>query len=237
VRSIKRVFQSGVLEVQDGIGGPVDSTVQEYIETMKATNTAYRDANSFFYPRGGFYGFNFGANTLVYAVTEKAKGWVFFNGAFADSDAIHALPDGRLLVSANDQLLYYADGQQSTTKVYTDNGDPLKTIWFTGWREERTRWDNKFFQFLIEPTTKEQTLVIRRFRDSNSALDNPESGVIGGDLALWDEALWDVAMWDSPSTRPTIRDKFIAENFAMSIETNNTDGAFEIAGVIAYAGG
>lgn len=234
-RSLSVAFQTEELEIGATIGEAIDPTAEAMARSLKSSDSVYKTAKSFAYKNSGLYGFKAGGTMIVYIITEKAKGWVFFNGGFTDSKAFLTLSDGRLLATKNDKLLRYANGVLGGNKEYNDDGNSYTTIWFTPWVELRRRWFNQWWQFITDNNedTRQFTFSLYRYKDNNSASQSPINVTLGQDLALWDEALWDVDLWDSGSTRERVRDQFKAESFAFAIVSNNTDGGLNIAGVTA----
>ena len=238
VRQLSVAFQTEELESSSTLGDSVDSSVEQDVRTLLATDEAYRNARSFKYAKDNFYGFRFGSRMYVLVLSEFAKGWVFFNGLPKDATSFHADTKNRLIYSKDDQLYYYANGVNNTVKAYTDDGVWYSTLWFTGWFEPARGWANKRWQFITEvnPETEEMPVQLRRYRDNDAASSVTNEVVIGATLYTWDESMWDEALWDSQTERVNITDRFRADSFAIAMTSHTDKGGVEITGILALGG-
>lgn len=236
MRQLSTAFQSGEQELGQDIGEDIDPTVEIAVKDLKSSTTKYKTANSFYYPKDGLYGFKSSGTVIVYIISEKAKGWVLFNGTFSDTSAFLSTKDGRLLLVANDQLVRYANGVAGGSTVFSDRTANISTIWFTPWIELNRRWFNQYWEFILDlnEDTVATDVQLRRYKDSDTAISSSIYDLpVGRDIAFWDKALWDVALWDSPSARPKIRDQFKANSFAFALTTADTVGGLDIVGINA----
>jgi hypothetical protein len=167
VRTLTKINYTEALDVTPDIGSDIDPTVSTKVTTLLASTTAYKKARSFFYDKDGVYGFKLDdTETLVYSLSETAKGWVFDTGLPATATAMKSLSDGRLIVGFNDQLYVYGNGQDTATgTVYTDAGSSIKIRWYVPWLQTKgQRWKNNQFQLIMEETAA-ATINIKRFKD------------------------------------------------------------------------
>lgn len=234
-RSLRTVLQTEGLEVVPDLGSAVDPTVTSFVDNMMTSDALYRSARSFFYERDGFYGFRFGAEyILVYALSEESKGWVYFSGLFKDATAYLGTTDGRLLLADGGQLCAYANGTDTAVgTTYSDNGATILAKWWTPWlRLKNGRWSNIGYEIQMEQVT-DTVIDIYRSRD-----DRDDSIVLTADdvpltenSAYWDEAYWDESYWDSANRRINVRDKFLADSFALMIVNESTVGPLSFLGI------
>jgi hypothetical protein len=233
-RSLRTVFSTEGHEVVPDLGSDVDPTVTDFVSTMVGSDARFKNARSFFYERDGFYGFNFGATyVMVYALSEESKGWVFFDGIFKDASAYLGTSDGRLLLAKDDQLYAYANGSDSDAGIsYADDGSAILMKWWTPWMQPRRgRWSNVGFEVMMEETSATTLTLVRMLdwiesRQLTAAVFNlQEEG------ALWDEDYWDEGYWDGTQKRNVIRDKFLADSFALILENSSTAGPISILGL------
>lgn len=232
LRSLRNVFQSEGLEVSPDLGSDIDPSIQDAISSV-TTTANYKALRSFRYERDGMYGYFINGEMWVYIISEEAKGWVRFDGAFSSATDFLSLPDGRLIMSEGGFIYTYDNGAGSTTKSYTDRGSAIQLKWATPWVEKYKRWANKKWNLVVGVNTKPTTVTLRRHKDGNIAQESAMSISIGNNIALWDSALWDVSLWDTGTTRPVKRDKFIAESFSFSITETGTAGAVNIISIQA----
>lgn len=233
VRQLSVAFQTEELEIAGTIGEAVDPTIEDMVRSLRESDSNYRAASSFAYQTNGLYGFKAGGQMLIYIISEKSRGWVFFDSKFLESTAFLALTDGRLFTGRNDILGRYANGVLGAAKEYADFTEPYTTIWFTPWIERQGRKFNQYWQFIndINEETAPFALQFARYKNNDAASQVIQDVVVGKDISFWDEAQWDVGEWDSAFARPLLRDQFKAESYAFSIISNNTTGGLNIVAV------
>ena len=232
LRSLRNVFQSDSLEISADLGSDIDPSIQNAVDGL-TTTAKYKAVRSFRYDRDGMYGFLINGEMYVFFITEEARGWVRFDGAFASATDFIPLPDGRLLLTAGDKFYTYDNGAKGITKTWTDSGVAIQIKWRSPWMEKARRWANKKWNLIMGVDTKPTNIVIRRYKDGDIANERVVSVTAGNNLSKWDESLWDTALWDTGSERPTKRDKFIAESFSFAITENDTAGAVNIISIQA----
>lgn len=230
-RSLRKIFQTEGADIEADAGEAIDPTIISENKTLTVSDTNYRKGKSFAYMNDGFYGFKLSDNgTYAYIVTEEAKGWVLLTGFFADADTFLSTSDNRLLAAVGTQLYMYANGIDGSAVSYSDNGTAYQVDWWTGWYEGGTRWANIYIELLFEDSNVAQNIEIWRYTNNQSSQPRVLQKTIAAGASLWDVSLWDSNLWDTGELRQTVRDKFIANNYAYRIRKKSTDGPFRLSG-------
>lgn len=233
LRTLSVQVQTDGIEVGSDIGSTYDGEFFDKIRALKADDASYRKARSFFYKREGLYGFKLDdTSLLVYVLTEKAKGWTEFNGYFSTASGFIALGDDRLMILHSNQAMVYANGEDALVgEDYSDDGNPIKAMWWIAWQSRGTRWANKAFELMVEDTIPSVTMTIDRMIDYNEMDIVTSQAVVQGGGSVWDEALWDVAEWDAGNKNPIVTDKFLADKaFSVRISFETTSGPVRLLG-------
>jgi hypothetical protein len=111
----------------------VDPIVREYLQTMKQSNTFYRQCRSFKYKNGPFCGFKIGPNKLLVSLySTNLYSWMFFSGDFANASTIDSGAIDSLYLGIGNKLYKYADGKDGDAVLYGDqNGTALISFFWT----------------------------------------------------------------------------------------------------------
>lgn len=233
LRTLSVQVQTNGIEVTTDIGSTYDGEFAAKIRALRADETAYRKARSFFYKIEGFYGYKLDdASLLVYVLTEKAKGWTEFNGHFSDASGFIPLGDDRLMILRGDQAMIYANGEDPMVgEDYSDDGNPITALWWIAWQSRGSRWANKAFELIVEDTLPTIDFTIDRMIDYNEMDVVTSQARVQGGGSMWDEAQWDVDLWGAGSKNPVVSDKFLADKaFSIRLSFQTTSGPVNLLG-------
>jgi hypothetical protein len=233
-RSLRTVFTTEGQEVVPDLGSAIDPTITTYISDMMGSNAAFRAARSFFYERDGFYGYQMGGRyLLVYALNEESKGWVFFDGLPKDATAFLGTSDGRLLIGSGTQLYSYANGTDTEIgTAYGDNGVAILIKWFLPWmRTRRGRWSNIGYELVMEDVSETSMSIYRAVDELDDGLAHVADISTSTGSSYWDVSEWDDVQWDAARRRGIVRDKFLADSFALLVQNESTAGPISVIGI------
>jgi len=222
-RSLRTVFQTENEEVVPDLGSDIDPTIQEKVQTLLASDDAYKKAKSFYYAQDGFYGFKLDDDScLIYALTEESKGWVEFKGYFSDATGFLGTTDGRLLLTRDNKLYAYANGtDEDAGRDYSDDGNNVAWEWGPPWLAPNgARWANNAWEILLEDSAP-QTISIDRFINFNFSdavttdidIAQPGAQFDDEDSQFDDED----TQFDGMIPNPVVPDEFLADAFTFRL--------------------
>ncbi|MCP4355512.1 MAG: hypothetical protein GY793_07755 [Proteobacteria bacterium] len=228
-RTISRVLQTEQLDIAD-MGSEMATDIHSAIEKVRLSSQIYKNIHSFQFHKQNWFGFKLNSESLIFQMSGGVLSWSKFDGIFESATAFLNLPDGRFF-AAVDNVLYEYD-----TESYADDDQSIHTIWKTAWfgRGGTKAWANKYVEFVIEPSAL-KTAQLHRYKNYNSAAYvakeiNLKSLPDYFDVAFWDNANFDV----DDQQRTIVRDKFVANNVAFSVQTNDKAGPLTIYAVRFY---
>lgn len=233
VRNLRVSINSENVEASDSMGSSIDHTVIKEAESVKASTANFNSCRSFFYPKQGIYGFKVPLKTLVFKVSEEAKGWVEWHGDFKYATAFGVSFFDRLLLAVNGQLCRFADGTTTTTLAYSDRGQAIAWSWSTPWEGGTRRWANHAFE-VIHNDSNQIDFEVVRLKDNSVGFQRAVPLSTSTPVALWDESFFDTSFFDGGTKIPKVRDKFIAQTMSFIVRGETTVGPFEIVSLMCF---
>jgi hypothetical protein len=95
-------------------------------------------------------------------------------------------------------------------------------------------WANKYSEIILEPSAL-KTANLQRFKNYNSASYIQKNISLKSLPDYYDSAYWDNGYFDSyEKEKAIVRDKFIANQMMLSLQTEDTNGPFTIHSLRFY---
>lgn len=232
-RTLSRALQTEQLDVSD-VGSEIDPTITAAVAAVLADATAYRALKTVLCAQQGWFGVKLKEQVLVFQIGSAGKGWVVFDGLFAQASAFGTGADGTLYLASGGQVYRY------DTNAWSDAGNPIRTVWWTPWLRlaaQGKRWANRYVEVITEPGVSVD-LTLRRYRDLDDG--NPRSvGVTSAVVPdYWDSAEWDASMFDqADQTAAVVRDPFVCDEAAWALESQTTTGPLTVLGLKVFGVG
>jgi hypothetical protein len=104
-RSLSRKVATEQFDLAD-VGLTLDPNVQAELAGLNMPET-YRSVQAFTCTAQQWFGFGFGAQSLIWQMNPMGGGWTLFDGVFADLSAACNAPDGTLYVAKAGQVYLY----------------------------------------------------------------------------------------------------------------------------------
>lgn len=228
-RTLSRTLQTEQLDVSD-VGSELDPTITEKVAFVVSHAAAYKRVVAMRHDGQGWFGLALDDVTLVWQIGSFGQGWVVFDGVFGGVTAAHSAPDGELYLARGGRLYRY------DTEVWSDDGEPVTTLWWTPWVNpgNRKRWANKYVEVLVKRKA-DVPFVLRRYRDYDDANPQVMALVSPAEATYWDDTYWDEGLWDAGDTRlPLVRDHVVADTYAFALESRTANGPFTVFGLKLY---
>lgn len=233
LRQLSVVFQTSQVETSADLGKAVDTLFDSQVTLLMDSDAAdYRRARSFFYPKGGFYGFRLSSETLVFAIQEEQKGFVRFTQDFRNMTSALSSIEDRLFVAVDNALKLYADGD---TPSYAEDGEDMYIQGWTPWVQlSGKRFKGYYLQLMVTSETVGVDLYVDRFIDNDINVVKSNLLTLSPPLAFWDEALWDIAFWDGSVRIPYTTDRFNCYSLSYRIRNLSQSGPIELVSIDAF---
>ncbi|MFZ2587895.1 MAG: hypothetical protein WAZ18_07260 [Alphaproteobacteria bacterium] len=230
VRTLSRSLQTEQVHVSD-VGSEIDPTLAAAVRVLEADPAAYKAVGVVRCEAQNWFGVCLGDKTVVFQVGNSGRGWVVFDGAFAGTTARCAASDGSVYLAKGGQVYRY------DTSVYADDGEPIVTRWWTPWMrlgKPGKWWANRYVE-VVSARGVPMGLRVRRYRN----LDDGDGWV--ADITAqtepdyWDRTDWDAGLFDNVNPAPdVVRDRFVADEMALALESANTLGPLTVLGMKIY---
>lgn len=238
LRQLSLIFQTEQLESSADIGQAIDPAVDEQITALLDGSTAdYRAARSFFYPKGGFYGFKYSDVTHVFVVQEEQRGFSRWNQDFSDMTSAFSSVTDRLFVAVNNKLKVYADGNSFVDEKYSEDGENL---YFQGWipwlQVSGKRFNGRYVQLMTSAETAAMDITLDRFVNNDVSVAASKTITTSDPVSQWDVSDWDVSAWDGSPRIPYVTDRYVAYSVSYRISNNSTEGPFELVALELFGG-
>lgn len=234
IRQFSIVTITNDLESSQDKGANIAERASEQVGKLLESDSTYKTAKSFLYPRGGFAGFRMPQEVHIRIEEQDFEGWVRFTQLFQQCRDYTVAPDGKLYMFFEEDTYVYDDANN----VGGDNDVAIRTSWtvpFIQPKEGHT-FAGKYYELITEAG---DTMDVNITRYKNNSVCNAISKTVVVSpqrTSFWDEAHWDEDSWDceGDTRTPTQEDKFIAETFSYSIKTENTLPNIDIVGIRVY---
>lgn len=223
-RTLSRTLATEQLDMAD-VGRALDPTVQSELAALQSP-TAFKAMQAFAYPAQQWFGFGFGAQTLVWQLNPAGGGWSVFDGLFAGLTASAMGPDGALFLAKGQQVYTYSPD------VWSDDGTLFTAQWWAPWVAPagNGRWANKYIEVLLAPQPEQQA-TLKRYSNLDEGNPRVMELSVGGQPDYWDAAHWDEGLFDNAVGRDDIiRDHCVAEHLSFAFEST-TLNALRILGL------
>lgn len=230
VTSIAKSNYNDSYQINENLASNINDLILESLKSIRLDIEQYKNCLSWFYPIDNFLGFKIGDRTFIGFLSNNQINWVLWSGIFNDISAINYLSDGRLIMAKDNNIYAYAnDTDIKYGKNYSDDNIAIKTKWWSQWFKFKNRWNNHFYQLLVDNCYRakgsltcyldHKTDNLRKFNfDLNTR------------SVYWDESYFDHDFFKQDDVINTIKDKFSCHNFSFLIETEDSEGEFSILG-------
>jgi hypothetical protein len=83
----------------------------------------------------------------------------------------------------------------------------------------------------MEDVTEADIDIYRAVDERDDGLEYRATVQTASASSQWDVSDWDVGMWDATRRRGVVRDKFLADSFALVVQNTSTVGPISIIGI------